>query len=240
MRLFCVPYAGVGPSVYRPWLAALPPTVEVRLVQFPGREARWREAPLSSMREIADGFVRALAPSLDLPFAFYGHSLGALASFEVTRRLRASGGPLPTHLFLAAHRGPHLPNPHPEIRHLQDDAFISELRRRYDGIPQAVLDNPELLELMLPCLRADFAAYETYEYVDEPPLDVPISAFGGDEDGYVRTPEVAAWRDQTRNRFRMRIMPGNHFFVQTHRERIIAAITEDLAGVGRDASVAVN
>jgi len=146
---------------------------------------------------------------------------------------------MPAHLFLGAHRGPHLPNPHPEIRHLADAEFITELRRRYDGIPQAVLDNPELLELMLPCLRADFAAYETYEYVDEPPLDVPISAFGGDEDAYVRTPEVAGWRDQTRGRFRMHIMAGNHFFVQNHRDRIIGAIFEDLAGAAREATVAM-
>jgi medium-chain acyl-[acyl-carrier-protein] hydrolase len=183
--------------------------------------------------------AQALVPHLQTPFAFYGHSLGALISFEVTRRLRASGGPLPRHLFLGAHRGAQVPNPHPPIRHFTDEAFIAETRKRYDGIPQAVLDNPELLELMLPCLRADFSAFETYEYRAEAPLDVPISAFGGDQDGYVRTHEIAGWREQTTGRFRMRVIPGNHFFMQTGRDQVIAAIADDLA-VAQEAPLAAS
>jgi medium-chain acyl-[acyl-carrier-protein] hydrolase len=229
VRLFCFPYAGVGPSVYRPWQTALPGHVEVKLVQLPGREGRWREPALTNIGEIADRVARALPPHLQSPFAFYGHSLGALIAFEVTRRLRAAGQALPRHLFLAAHRAAHVPNPHPAMRHLDDDAFVDELRRRYDGIPQTVLDNPELLELMLPCLRADFTAYETYEYRSDAPLDCPISAFGGDQDAYVRTHEVAGWREQTRGRFRMRVVPGNHFFMQAQRDQVLAAVIDDLS-----------
>lgn len=239
MRLVCFPYAGVGPSVYRPWLTALPGHIEARFLQLPGREGRWRESALTSIPEIADRVSRALVPHLDAPFAFYGHSLGALVSFEVTRRLRAAGGPMPRHLFLGAHRGAQLPNPHPPIRHLGDEAFVAETRKRYDGIPQAVLDNPELLELMLPCLRADFTAFETYEYRAEAPLDVPISAFGGDLDGYVRTHEVAGWREQTTGRFRMRVIPGNHFFLQTARDQVIAALVDDLS-VAQEAPIAAS
>jgi medium-chain acyl-[acyl-carrier-protein] hydrolase len=236
-RLFCFPFAGVGPSVYRPWLDALPGEVEARLVQLPGREGRWRETPQTRLEVIAPALTDALRPELDMPFAFYGHSLGALVAFEVTRRLRALGAPMPAHLFVAAHRGPHLPNPHPEMRHLADDAFVTELRRRYDGIPQAVLDNPELLELMLPCLRADFEAYETYQHLSEPPLSCPISALGGEHDRYVRPAEIAGWRDQTTGRFRMRILPATHFFVQSERDRVIGAIVEDLLQPVGDASI---
>ncbi len=239
LRLFCFPYAGVGPSVYRPWLAALPGHLEARFIQLPGREGRWREPALTNIAEIADRLAGAIVPHLDKPFAFYGHSLGALISFELTRRLRAAGAPMPRQLFLAAHRGVQLPNPHSAIRHLPDDQFVSEMRRRYDGIPQSVLDNPELLELMLPCLRADFTAFETYEYRAEAPLDIPISAFGGDADNYVRTHEVAGWREQTTGRFRMRVVPGNHFFLQTERDRVLAAVTDDLSQP-HDAAVAVN
>lgn len=228
-RLFCFPYAGVGPSVYRPWLAALPAHIEAKVIQLPGREGRWREPALTSIPDIADRVARAIVPHLQPPFVFYGHSLGALLSFEVTRRLRAAGHALPRHLFVGAHRGPQLPNPHSAIGHLPDDGFIAEVRKRYDGIPQAVLDNPELLELMLPCLRADFNAFETYEYRAEPPLDIPISAFGGDQDGYVKTHEVAGWREQTTGRFRMRVIPGNHFFMQTGRDEVIAALVDDLS-----------
>lgn len=239
LRLVCFPYAGVGPSVYRPWLAALPAHIEVKAVQLPGREGRWREPALTNLGEIADRVTAAITPHLQEPFAFYGHSLGALVSFEVTRRLRASGGPVPRHLFLGAHRGPQMPNPHPPIRDLGDIAFIAETRKRYDGIPQAVLDNPELLELMLPCLRGDFAAFETYEYRADAPLDIPISAFGGDQDGYVRTHEVAGWREQTTSRFRMRVIPGNHFFMQSGRDQVIAAVVDDLS-VAVEAPLAAN
>lgn len=228
VRLFCFPYAGVGPSAYRPWIPALPAHIEARIIQLPGREGRWRESALTSIPEIADQVARVIVPHLQAPFVFYGHSLGALLSFEVTRRLRAAGGPTPGHLFVGAHRGPQLPNPHPPIGHLPNEEFIAAVRKRYDGIPQAVLDNPELLELMLPCLRADFHAFETYEYRSEPPLDVAISAFGGDQDGYVRTHEVAGWREQTTGRFRMRVIPGNHFFMQTGRDEVIAAMVDDL------------
>lgn len=229
VRLFCFPYAGVGPSVYRPWVTVVPAHVEVRLIQLPGRESRWREPALTNIAELADRLTAAIVPHLDAPFAFYGHSLGALLSFEVTRRLRAAGGPMPRQLFLAAHRAAHLPNPHPAMRQLPDDAFVAELRRRYDGIPQSVLDNPELLELMLPCLRADFTAYETYEYRADRPLEIPISAFGGDQDMYVRTHEVAGWREQTSGRFKMRVIPGSHFFLQTHRDQVLEAVAADLS-----------
>jgi medium-chain acyl-[acyl-carrier-protein] hydrolase len=239
VRLFCFPYAGVGPSVYRPWLTALPAHIEARFVQLPGRESRWREPALTRVADIVDRLTTSLLPHLHEPFAFYGHSLGALLSFEVTRRLRAAGAPMPRHLFLAAHRAPHLPNPHPEMRQLPDAAFVAELRRRYDGIPQSVLDNPELLELMLPCLRADFTAYETYQYRAEAPLECPISAFGGDQDVYVRTHEVAGWREQTGARFRMRVVAGNHFFLQDRRDLVIAALAEDLS-VAAEPSVAVS
>lgn len=228
-RVFFFPYAGVGPSIYRAWLDALPGELEARLVQLPAREARWREPALTRMADIAPAAAAAIAAELDAPFIFYGHSLGALAAFEVTRQLRAMGAPMPAHLFLGAHRAPHLPNPHPEMRHLADDAFVTELRRRYDGIPEAVLANPELLELMLPALRADFTAYETYTYTSQVPLGVPISAFGGETDLYVRPSEVTEWRQQTEGAFRMRVVPGGHFFLQGERDRILAAIRDDLA-----------
>jgi medium-chain acyl-[acyl-carrier-protein] hydrolase len=146
---------------------------------------------------------------------------------------------MPAHLFVGAHRAPQLPNPHPEMRHLSDAEFVEETRRRYDGIPQAVLDNPELLELMLPCLRADFHAYETYAHVEGEPLTCPLSVFGGEQDTYVTAPELAGWREQTSGTFRLRMTSGNHFFLQTHRPTLLAGIREDLAGVV-EARVAVS
>jgi surfactin synthase thioesterase subunit len=240
VRMFGFPYAGVGPSVFRPWTTELPSGLELLIVQLPGREGRWREPALKSISEIVPAVADALMPQLVEPFVFYGHSLGGLIAFEVTRLLRRRGAPLPLRLFLGAHRAPHLPNPHPPIRHLPDLEFIDQIRQRYDGIPQAVLDNPELLELMLPCLRADFHAYETYEYAEEAPLPCPVSAFGGEKDTYVTASEVAGWREQTAGPFRLRMTSGNHFFLQTHRPAIISGIREDLDGVLADARAAVS
>ena len=122
---------------------------------------------------------RSIVPLLTTPFVFFGHSLGAMTSFEVARRLRRAGQPMPLRMFASAHRAPHLPHPHPILHGLADKEFIDQLCRQYGGIPQAVLDNPDLVELMLPCLRADFTVFETYSYGDEAPLPCPITAFGG-------------------------------------------------------------
>jgi medium-chain acyl-[acyl-carrier-protein] hydrolase len=180
-----------------------------------------------------EGLVAALheglLPYLDRPYAFFGHSLGALISFELARALRRSGSPGPVHLFASAHRAPQCPNPHPDMRHLEDGPFVDEIRRRYGGIPQAVLEHPELMALMLPCLRADFTVFETYRYADERPLECPISAFGGQADDYVRQDALEAWSTQTARGFSLRMLPGDHFFVQGARAQVLATVTAALA-----------
>jgi medium-chain acyl-[acyl-carrier-protein] hydrolase len=231
-RLFCFPYAGVGVSAYRLWPAAFPAGVELVLMQPPGRESRWGEKAFQDISAIADSATSAIAPYLTTPFAFFGHSLGAMVSFEVARRLRRNGGPQPSHLFVSAHRAPQLPNPHPELRALANRDFIDQICGQYGGIPQAVLDAPELVELMLPCLRADFTVFETYRYAEEAPLSCSMTALGGTNDRRVSEPEVAAWRKQTTGNFRYQIFDGGHFFIQDRRDDVLKGITQDLAGVG--------
>jgi medium-chain acyl-[acyl-carrier-protein] hydrolase len=148
---------------------------------------------------------------MDFPFAFFGHSLGSLISFELTRRLRRQNAHCPLQLFVSGCYAPQIPNPNPPIHQLPDAEFIEELRR-LNGTPQAALDNPELMEVFLPLLRSDIRLYETYVYEPEAPLDCPISAFGGLEDEEVSRQELAAWCDQTRSRFNMQMFPGDHFF----------------------------
>jgi medium-chain acyl-[acyl-carrier-protein] hydrolase len=136
--------------------------------------------------------------------------------------------PLPQHLFVSAHRAPQFPNPHPPLRHLADGEFIEHVSREYDGIPRAVLDNPDLVELMLPSLRADFTAFETYQWSDEAPLQLPITAFGGRTDRRVRESELGGWRDRTAGSFRLEMFDGDHFFLQSRRDDLIASIRRDL------------
>jgi medium-chain acyl-[acyl-carrier-protein] hydrolase len=232
-RLFCFPYAGGGSSAYRTWAGELPTDVELCLVQMPGRESRWKDAPFLGMAELIATAHDALREHFDRPYMFFGHSLGGLVAFELSRALRASGTPGPAHLFISAHRAPQLPNPHPEMRHLEDGPFVDEIRRRYGGIPQAVLDTPDLLQLVLPCLRADFTVFETYQYVDGPSLDIPISAFGGTTDGYVKRDALAEWAAQTSRPFSLQMLPGDHFYLQNERARVHASIA---AAVAADAA----
>lgn len=231
LRLFCFPYAGLGASVFRSWPTLFPSTIELVLMQPPGREGRWGVKPFMDMSSLADSATEALVHHLGVPFAFFGHSLGALASFEVARRLRRQGRPQPFCLFTSAHRAPQLPNPHPEIHGLGDREFVDQICKQYGGIPQAVLDNPDLVELMLPCLRADFSVFEGYVYSDEPPLDCPIRAFGGTRDRRVSEPEVQAWAAQTAKGFRQQMFEGDHFFLNDQRDALISSIMKDLTAV---------
>jgi medium-chain acyl-[acyl-carrier-protein] hydrolase len=198
--------------------------VELCIVQMPGREARWRETPCTRVQEVTPALAEAVAPLTAGPFVFYGHSLGSLVAFELARLLWRDRGILPGQLVCSAHRAPHLPNRHTTIRHLPDDHFIHEVNRRYGGVPPAVLENRELLDLMLPSLRADFTMYETYDYQDGAPLSCPIVAFGGTGDAYVERAEMEGWKAHTSSGFSLRMLAGDHFFVQAHRDTVLAGI----------------
>jgi medium-chain acyl-[acyl-carrier-protein] hydrolase len=228
IRLFCFPYAGVGASAYRSWPRDLPSTVDVMAVQPPGREARWAEQPFRSVDTLVPATAEALLAHLTPPFVFFGHSLGALVCFEVARYLRRHTKLQPSHMFVSGHRAPQVPNRYPAIRALPDRDFVGRIRDTYDGIPQAVLDSEALLDLLLPCLRADFTAYETYQFREEPPLACSMTAFGGIGDMRVTERDVSAWRVQTQGRFRFQMFDGGHFFVHSRQDEVLSSIVQEL------------
>jgi medium-chain acyl-[acyl-carrier-protein] hydrolase len=164
---------------------------------------------------------------LSPPFAFFGHSLGAFVSFELCRRLRAAGGPLPVHLFVSGQRAAQLAR-RDEIFHTLPDAELIAQLRRYNGTPAPVLANKELMELLLPILRADFAVHEMYSYAEGPPLDLPITAFGGIDDESIAEERLDAWRHQTARAFRRQMFAGDHFYLNNERAALIRAIIEEL------------
>ena len=227
LRLFCFPYAGGGASIYRLWPSELPPDVEVCSIQPPGRENRLREKPFTHIFPMTQTLVQVLQPHLDAPFAFLGYSLGTLAGFELARELRRQRAPGPVHLFVGGRRAPQIPDPEPPIFNLPEPEFVVELRR-LSGTPEAVLQHPELMQLLIPVLRADFAINETYPYTPEPPLDCPITAFGGLEDEEASQEDIGAWREQTRGSFRLQMFPGGHFFLNDSRAALLKSISEDL------------
>lgn len=230
LRVFCFPYAGGGPAAFRPWASAVPADVEFCIVQAAGREARWREAPCTSVEALIEPLADAMRPLLSDRYVLYGHSLGALVAFELARHLRRTHGSSPEHFVASGHRAPHIPNPFPAIRHLDDEAFVLEVNRRYGGIPAAVAENRELLLLMLPGLRGDFSMFETYRHREEPPLACPLAVFGGREDASVAPQDIAAWRRHTSAAFLSTMLAGEHFFVQASRDVVMDAILNGVRG----------
>jgi medium-chain acyl-[acyl-carrier-protein] hydrolase len=227
LRLFCFPYAGGNASIFRAWPAALPPEVEVWAIELPGRGDRFKEPALTRLSPLLQSLRVALRPCLTLPFALVGHSMGALLAYELTRQLRQEGEPLPHHLFVSGWHAPHLPEQRPPIHQLPKAAFVKELLD-FNGTPAGVLEHAELRELFIPILRADFAITETYLYTHETPFDCPISAFGGLQDHTVSREELAAWRQQTGGNFTLRLLPGDHFFINSARSMLLQAISQDL------------
>ena len=225
-RLFCFPYAGGGAAAFRTWVDVLPREVEVCAVRFPGRESRIGEPAHRQMGALIDGLGPSIEPMLDRPFAFYGHSMGALVAFELSRWLRGACGASPSRLFLAAFRAPHLPSPHIKIYHLPDEVLKVVLRT--DGTPQRILDNDELMKAMLPTLRADFELCDTYRYVPDTPLECPLTIFGGMDDERVNPSDLDGWAIQTRSTCRFILLPGGHFFLHSAQGLLIDSISHDL------------
>jgi medium-chain acyl-[acyl-carrier-protein] hydrolase len=229
VRLICFPYAGGGAAQYLPWRALLQPNIELCAWKLPGRESRLREPPQTRLTELATTLAQVLQPLTDRPFAFFGHSLGALVAFETARGLRRAGLPTPELLFVSGRAAPQLASSDSPIHHLPQAAFLAEIVRRYDGIPQAVLAEPELLKLLLPTLRADLAMLETYRYAEEAPLPCAISAFGGRNDPRTSIASLQKWQHQTVDAFRVEAFPGGHFYLQTERAAVLGSLMRDLA-----------
>jgi medium-chain acyl-[acyl-carrier-protein] hydrolase len=228
LRLFCFPFAGGTAAAYRSWTEALPSQVDVCPIQLPGRGSRFREAPFRRASDLVGAAADALRPHLDLPFAFFGHSMGALVAFELAREFRRRSWPGPVLLAVSGHHAPQRPDPDPPFGHLPDAEFLEEIRVRYDGIPAEVLAEEELLKLVLPVMRADVLVLESHPYAEEPPLDCALSCFGGEQDRHTRRDDLEAWREQTRGPFTLRTFPGGHFFIESAREAVLRALSEDL------------
>jgi medium-chain acyl-[acyl-carrier-protein] hydrolase len=228
LRLFGFPYGGGGASMFHSWNAGLPETIEICAIQFPGRKNRFREKPYEAIGPLIQDLAESLVPFLTKPAVFFGHSLGGLVAFELTRYLRRHLGIEPLHLLVSGHRAPQLPLTGDLYHALPDHEFMNAIQQ-LNGIPQEALNYPELLEMVLPILRSDFTLCETYRYIDEAPLNCPISAFGSEEDPFVSAPEIVAWDTQTVSSFTHRIFPGDHFFVHTAEKALFEALQEDLA-----------
>jgi medium-chain acyl-[acyl-carrier-protein] hydrolase len=225
-RLFCLPYAGAGTMAYRNWQGALGAVATVIAVRLPGRESRINEPPLDNMSEVVEALVRGLEPHSKEPYVLFGHSMGAAIAFELARALRAAKTRLPSGLIVSAARAPQFrlgyrPPPEPD-----EATFAAELRR-LEGMPADVLVNTELMEILMPALRADARLYRNYIYAPGEPFEFPIFAYGGATDPNVKPEHLARWAEHTTGRFTQREFTGGHFYFQTDPD-FLPALSNDV------------
>lgn len=228
VRLFCFPYSGAPANIYYPWVNLFPQTVDICPIQLPGHGTRLAEELIHDLKFLIEAAYFELRPLFfDVSFAFFGHSFGALISFELARYLRSRGMNLPSHLFLSGHGAPHLVDQTPHLHQLPEFEFrqrIGEL----NGMAPEILQNSELMDLLSPIIRADFSCCETYTYNSELPLSIPICALGGLEDKYVTRKELEEWQLHSTHNVRVKLFPGDHFYFHDNTQNLISVILREM------------
>lgn len=227
LRLFCFPFGGGGASVFHSWVDVMGDDIEVRALQLPGRETRFREPMVGKIDAVVEDITRALASFQDRPYAFFGYSLGSLLAFETCRELRRQNLQLPVRLFIGALSAPQLPPPHPPIASLDDQAFTEKIEYYYQPRNEA-WENAELREFLLPLLRADIALYESYRYRDEPPLACPIDVIAGNDDRATPVDSTRDWIQQTTAGMSHHLLEGGHFFIDANLDEIRRLVRNSL------------
>jgi medium-chain acyl-[acyl-carrier-protein] hydrolase len=227
-RLFCLPYAGGNASLFNSWSVSLPRRVQVCGVELPGRRRRFAQPPYKNLQELTNDLSQALKAHVDLPYAIFGISFGALLGFELAHSMLQLGQ-RPSHLFVANCRAPHLPDLDAPIHALPEPELLSSLQS-LGGTPREIVQHPELMELLLPTLRADFKLAETYKYLPKEPFDFPITALWGSEDPGLTSEQLSPWQEHTRGRYELKVLSGDHYLLETARDALLEAISTELNG----------
>ncbi|XVV05174.1 thioesterase II family protein [Actinosynnema sp. CA-248983] len=228
-RLLCLPHAGGSAGYFFRVAQELSPEIDVLAVQYPGRQDRQREPGLTSIHDLADRLVAAVLPLVDRPITLFGHSMGATLGFEVARRLEGLGV-TPTALFASGRRAPH--RRRLERTHLRDDAGLIADVRALAGTDSALLDDEDVVRMVLPAIRSDYTAAETYEYRPGPRLACPVVALVGDADPRVTLEEAEGWREHTDASFELAVHPGGHFYLNDSMPEVLRRITDHTRSAG--------
>jgi surfactin synthase thioesterase subunit len=234
-RLFCFPHAGGSASFYHPLARALAPSTDVLAVQYPGRQDRRAEPNFTGIDEVADQIADLLAPAPDRPFAFFGHSMGAIVSYEVTRRLEQRGLAGPVALFVSGRRAPAVHRIE-EVHKGSDDDLLRALRD-LSGTDPRILGDEEMLRMILPAVRSDYRAIECYRHAPGAPVTCPIIAIGGEEDPRASVEEMRMWAEHTAGAFDLHIFPGGHFYLVNEQRKVLAVVADRLAALSRRTGV---
>ena len=223
LNLFFFPHAGGGASAFYQWSRVLPREITSYAIQLPGRETRLREPLHRQIPALVETLAEVLRPYLHTPFIFWGHSMGALLGFELARYLHQRGHSTPLRLLVSGYNAPHIPYPDPHIHHLPEADFMTALKE-LNGTPEAVLNDAELRDLVLPIVRADFQLVETYTYQEAAPLSCPITVLDGTADDKTNEADLQAWQQQTTHDLEMFAFPGDHFFLYDLQPRLISTV----------------
>ncbi|MGW4325245.1 thioesterase domain-containing protein [Nocardia sp. NPDC004573] len=231
LRLFCWPFAGGKAAAYTPWRRSLPDWVELCVIELPARQRHLAQTPIRRFTDLVDVALARVLPLTDLPFAFFGHSLGALTAYEVARRLPE--GIAPRALLLGGAVAPHLPRPG-RLSQLPDHEFAAAVGH-YGGIPPEVRETPEVMALFLPALRSDFEIFDDYRFAPAAAPTCPAHLFGGRDDRQVAVTQLEAWRDVLPGLRSTELLPGGHFFLVEQRAALLDSLADKLAAVRPDA-----
>ncbi len=223
LRLLCLPYSGGAASIFDSWSKLLPMSVEVCAAELPGHGARILEKPFRQMEPLLDALIEVSESLRSQPFALFGHSLGGTLAFELTRELERRGLPAPRGVFVGGSVPPHRRPSLPDWHTLPDDELV-RVFERLNGIPQPILEQKELLEVILPGIRGDLEVLSSYRYVDETPLRAPLWAFAGSSDPLAKPEQIEAWRELSPRGYAFSVVEGGHFFINTNREAFLATL----------------
>jgi medium-chain acyl-[acyl-carrier-protein] hydrolase len=214
LRLFCFPYAGGNTSGFRIWQRHFPPDIDLCLVHLPGRGKRTGEQMFTRLTLLVQTLADLITREPQPPYALFGHSMGALISFELARELRRRGFAAPQRLLVSGHAAPNLHSGKPPIFNLPEESFIEEIRKM-GGTARELLDNPEAMRLFCSVLRADFEMVDTYEYRAEEPLSCPITVYSALQDSEAPVESLHVWQEHTSASCKVRMFPGDHFFIHS-------------------------
>jgi pyochelin biosynthetic protein PchC len=226
VRLVCFPHAGGSASYFHPVSARLSPAAEVLAVQYPGRQDRHREPMIDDLAALADTLADVFDDGDGRPTAFFGHSMGATLAFEIGRRLEARGTELGG-LFVSGRRAPITRRD--EREHLKDDRGLLDAMKSLNGTEAGLLDDEDIVRMVLPAVRNDYKAAETYRYVPGPDVSCPVVALIGDEDPKVTVAEAERWREHTSGAFELKTFRGGHFYLNVHHAEVNRLLAESLA-----------
>jgi medium-chain acyl-[acyl-carrier-protein] hydrolase len=227
IRLFCFSYAGGSAASYAPWQALFGPEVEVCGIQLPGRGARMVEAPYTDLSLMVKDLAALIVAQKSMPFAFFGHSLGGLVAFELARYCQLHHLPMPLQLFASGCSAPQFRNPSKNLHLLSDDDLIGTLKD-YNGTPPEILAHRELMELVLPVIRADFGLAETYQYRPGALLNIPVTVLAGKRDERNAAEQVEGWAKETSAPCQVNWFEGDHFFINGERAEVVALVAKEL------------